>query len=104
MVFNHFPQEDVITVSLARVATPLSPPLPQGSLGWNGTFHLAGDNHDLAPPRARANLRTLEEKGVAPLVDVFQWDAGRLPLKTSSVDVVVTDLVSCQGVQLETLR
>jgi hypothetical protein len=30
---------------------------------------------------------------VAPPVDIFQWDAGRLPLKTSSVDVVVTDLV-----------
>ena len=90
----------VITLLLAHVTTPL---LPQGGLVWNTTFHLAGDNHDLAPPRTRANLLALEEKGVAPLVDVFQWDAGRLPLKTSSVDVVVTDLVSWERVKLETL-
>ena len=39
-------------------------------------------------------LQGLRERGVVPLVDVLQWDAGNLPLKTSSVDVVVTDLVS----------
>ena len=66
----------------------------QGACNWSSAHHLAGDLHDLAPPRARANLQALEERGVRLPVDVLQWDAGRLPLKTGCVDVVVTDLVS----------
>lgn len=80
----------------------------EGGLEWSNTYHLAGDLHDLAPPRVLANLRDLQEarRGVStattvatatarappPLVDVLQWDAGNLPLKTASVDVIVTDL------------
>ena len=70
---------------------------PQGSLGWGGTYHLAGDLHDLAPPRASANLSSLRERGESPRVDVLRWDACRLPLKSGSVDVVVTDLVGWKG-------
>ncbi len=66
----------------------------QGSLDWMSTYHLAGDLHDLAPPRTAANLCALQERGVSLPVDILRWDACRLPLKTSSIDAVVTDLVS----------
>ena len=63
-------------------------------LAWPNTFHLAGDNHELAIPRTKANLTALEETHKKDLkVDVIRWDVCNLPLRTGSVDVVVTDLV-----------
>ena len=54
--------------------------------------------HELATPRAMANVRDLRaggaERGLK--VDVIQWDVRALPLRTASVDVVVTDLVSAE--------
>lgn len=69
----------------------------EGALAWGTTLHLAGDVHELAPPRTLANLRALHEErqrtGKRELkVDVFQWDVCRLPLRTASVDVIVTDM------------
>ena len=34
----------------------------QGALGWENTFHLAGDLHKLAVPRVMANLAALQTK------------------------------------------
>ena len=53
--------------------------------------------HDVAPPplKCRRELK----------VDVFQWDVCRLPLRTASVDVIVTDMVrSRETVQLHYSR
>ena len=59
---------------------------------------MSGDVHELATPRAMANVRDLRaggaERGLK--VDVLQWDVRALPLRTASVDVVVTDLVSAE--------
>lgn len=43
-----------------------------------------------------ANLTDLRASGAGGglKVDVLQWDVRNLPLRTASVDVVVTDLVS----------
>lgn len=64
-------------------------------MAWPDTFHLSGDNHQLAAPRAAANVNELNKKAAsgALKVDVLSWDVLRLPLKTASVDVMVTDLV-----------
>ena len=61
----------------------------EGSLGWPTTFHIAGDVHELAVPRARANVDGLHN---ANTTDILRWDVTRLPLRAASIDVVVTDL------------
>ena len=61
----------------------------EGSLDWPSTFHIAGDVHGLAVPRARANVDGLQETSTA---DVLRWDVTCLPLRGASIDVVVTDL------------
>lgn len=67
----------------------------EGCLGFSGTFHICGDNHDKAVNRTLLNLESVSSKvksGKSLLTDVLQWDATRLPLRTGSVDVFVTDL------------
>lgn len=76
----------------------------QGSLAIEGSYHLAGDMHDLACGRTLANLTALRDKEVCPLVDVLKWDAGQLPLRDKSLDVVVTDLVSKRVEDMATLN
>ena len=61
----------------------------EGSLSSPMTFHIAGDAHELAVPRARANVDALHG---ANTTDILRWDVTRLPLRTASIDVVVTDL------------
>ena len=59
------------------------------------SYHLNGDIHKLASPRSKANQTALEaviKQGLK--MDVLQWDVCNLPLRTASVDVIVTDLVS----------
>jgi tRNA G10 N-methylase Trm11 len=70
----------------------------EGSLAWPDTYHIAGDLHDLAVPRVAANVFSLlqqreNRRDVASMkVDVCQWDVCNLPLRTASVDVIVTDM------------
>jgi 23S rRNA G2445 N2-methylase RlmL len=70
----------------------------EGSLAWPETHHIAGDIHHLAVQRAAANIESLlrqrnHGKEINHVkVDVCQWDVCQLPLRTSTVDVVVTDL------------
>ena len=69
----------------------------QGTLGWPLSYHLNGDIHKLASPRAKANQTALEETMRQGLkMDVLQWNVCNLPMRTASIDVVVTDLVSFQ--------
>ena len=64
-------------------------------MGWPRSYHLNGDNHKLAGPRAKANQTALEEaSGRGLKMDVLQWDVCNLPIRTASIDVIVTDLVS----------
>ena len=68
----------------------------QGSLAWPSTYHLLGDNHEQAAPRAMANCTDLRSSGAGSglKMDILQWDVRSLPLRTACVDIVVTDLVS----------
>ena len=69
----------------------------QGTLGWPLSYHLNGDIHKLASPRAKANQTALEETMRQGLkMDVLWWDVCNLPMRTASIDVVITDLVSFQ--------
>ena len=64
-------------------------------MGWPMSYHLNGDNHKLASPRAKANQIALEEAtGQGLKMNVIQWDVCNLPIRTASIDVIVTDLVS----------
>ncbi|RZF41572.1 hypothetical protein LSTR_LSTR000286 [Laodelphax striatellus] len=63
------------------------------SLAFPYTFNICGDNHEKAVNRTLCNLNSLETLYKKPLpLDVFQWDAARLPLRSGSVDVFTTDL------------
>lgn len=64
----------------------------QGSLTHNQAFHLGGDNYGQAVKRSRDNINNLLRKGKSMAVDVAQWDATKLPLRSQCVDVVVSDL------------
>ena len=66
----------------------------QGIMGWPTSYSVNGDSHKLASPRAKSNQTALEgviEEGLK--MDVLQWDVCNLPLKTATVDVIVTDMV-----------
>ena len=69
-------------------------------MAYKSGFYLAGDIHDKAYARARDNVKSLEEKKEEEetlrsrlQMDVLQWDVMKIPLRTASVDVFVTDLV-----------
>ena len=63
-------------------------------MAYKGGFYLGGDIHEKAFARAGDNARSIVEEGKQGLqMDVLQWDVMRVPLRTASVDVFVTDLV-----------
>ncbi|NXQ42490.1 THUM3 protein, partial [Catharus fuscescens] len=72
----------------------------EGAAEWPDCYHLAGDNSPQAVKRAANNICSLLRKNESkdsstalgvPL-DVIQWDICNLPLRTGSVDIVVTDM------------
>lgn len=74
----------------------------EGCVNWPQVVFVCGDNHPLAVQRAHDNRTALNDKRAhgrsggdgsgALCMDVSQWDAVRLPLKSASVDVFITDL------------
>lgn len=65
----------------------------EGALSFPNCFHLGGDIHEKAVARARENLdHTAVTLGRSVAADAALWDSTRLPLRTSTVDVVVSDL------------
>ncbi|NWT72165.1 THUM3 protein, partial [Prunella himalayana] len=72
----------------------------EGAAEWPYCYHIAGDNNPQAVKRAANNINSLLRKNESkdsstalgvPL-DVVQWDICNLPLRTGSVDIVVTDM------------
>ncbi|XP_053891319.1 tRNA (guanine(6)-N2)-methyltransferase THUMP3 isoform X2 [Malaclemys terrapin pileata] len=72
----------------------------EGATEWPSCYHIAGDNNPQAVKRAANNICSLlkknqnKESGTSwgiP-IDTIQWDICNLPLRTSSVDVIVTDM------------
>ena len=63
-------------------------------MAYKSGFYLAGDIHEKAYARARDNAKSIEEDEKRGFqMDVLQWDVMKIPLRTASVDVFVTDLV-----------
>ncbi|XP_053933020.1 tRNA (guanine(6)-N2)-methyltransferase THUMP3 isoform X2 [Cuculus canorus] len=71
----------------------------EGATEWPSCYHIAGDNNPQAVKRAANNIGSLLKKSEKqestssgiPL-DIIQWDICNLPLRTGSVDIIVTDM------------
>ncbi|XP_055985456.1 tRNA (guanine(6)-N2)-methyltransferase THUMP3 [Sorex fumeus] len=72
----------------------------EGATEWSNCYHIAGDNNPLAVNRAANNIASLLSKGQVKEgspswglpIDAVQWDICHLPLRTGSVDIIVTDM------------
>uniref|UniRef100_A0A667X687 THUMP domain containing 3 n=1 Tax=Myripristis murdjan TaxID=586833 RepID=A0A667X687_9TELE len=70
----------------------------EGALEFHNSFYIAGDNNDMAVSRTLNNIchiqKRREDKGSVPglRIDTVQWDLCHLPVRTSSVDIIVTDM------------
>ncbi|NWH64861.1 THUM3 protein, partial [Geococcyx californianus] len=72
----------------------------EGATEWPSCYHIAGDNNPQAVKRAANNICSLLRKNEnkesstssgIPL-DIIQWDICNLPLRSGSVDIIVTDM------------
>ncbi|XP_012688619.2 THUMP domain-containing protein 3 isoform X2 [Clupea harengus] len=70
----------------------------EGCIEWQHSFFVAGDNNDMAVSRTVNNINHIQKRkqdgGSASglPVDTVQWDLCHLPMRTSSVDIIVTDM------------
>ncbi|XP_022058861.1 THUMP domain-containing protein 3 [Acanthochromis polyacanthus] len=70
----------------------------EGAIEFNSSFYIAGDNNDMAVNRTVNNILHFQkrraDKGSAPglPIDTVQWDLCNLPIRTSSVDIIITDM------------
>ncbi|NXE53809.1 THUM3 protein, partial [Casuarius casuarius] len=72
----------------------------EGAAEWPSCYHIAGDNNPQAVKRAANNICSLLKKNenkesstsLGIPLDIIQWDICNLPLRTGSVDVIVTDM------------
>nr|KAF6335886.1 THUMP domain containing 3 [Pipistrellus kuhlii] len=72
----------------------------EGATEWSNCFHIAGDNNPLAVNRAANNISSLLTRSQIKEgklswglpIDAIQWDICNLPLRTGSVDIIVTDM------------
>ncbi|XP_037534800.1 THUMP domain-containing protein 3 [Nematolebias whitei] len=70
----------------------------EGAIEFSSSFYIAGDNNDMAVNRTVNNVyhiqRRRADKGSTPglPIDTVQWDICNLPIKTSSVDIIITDM------------
>ncbi|KAJ8409334.1 hypothetical protein AAFF_G00235320 [Aldrovandia affinis] len=71
----------------------------EGAIEWQHSFYLAGDNNDMAVSRTVNNINHIHKKrrdkgstawGLP--INALQWDLCRLPLRTGSVDIIITDM------------
>ncbi|XP_017335307.1 THUMP domain-containing protein 3 isoform X1 [Ictalurus punctatus] len=71
----------------------------EGVIEWSNSFFLSGDNNDMAISRTVNNINHILKKkkdggSTSPglSIDTAQWDLCHLPLRTSSVDIITTDM------------
>ncbi len=62
----------------------------EGGLAFAQGFHLGGELHEKAVERQNSNLKTYN-RGLA--ADLVQWDSTKIPMRSNSIDVLVSDLV-----------
>ncbi|XP_003973291.2 tRNA (guanine(6)-N(2))-methyltransferase THUMP3 [Takifugu rubripes] len=70
----------------------------EGAIEFNSSFYVAGDNNDMAVNRTVNNVfhiqRRRADKGSASgmPIDTVRWDLCSLPIRTSSIDIIITDM------------
>uniref|UniRef100_A0A674CAC6 THUMP domain containing 3 n=1 Tax=Salmo trutta TaxID=8032 RepID=A0A674CAC6_SALTR len=70
----------------------------EGAIEWQQAFYLAGDNNDMAVSRTVNNICHIQKKRLDKSstpglpIDTVQWDLCHLPMRTSSVDIIITDM------------
>lgn len=70
----------------------------EGAIEFNSSFYIAGDNYDMAVSRTVNNICHIQkrraDKGSASglPIDTVRWDLCNLPIRTSSVDIIITDM------------
>ncbi|XP_034540543.1 THUMP domain-containing protein 3 [Notolabrus celidotus] len=70
----------------------------EGAIEFGNSFYIAGDNYDMAVNRTVNNIchiqkRRAEKGSVSGLpIDTVRWDLCNLPMRTSSVDIIITDM------------
>uniref|UniRef100_A0A8C6U4S5 THUMP domain containing 3 n=1 Tax=Neogobius melanostomus TaxID=47308 RepID=A0A8C6U4S5_9GOBI len=70
----------------------------EGAIEFRNAFYIAGDNNDMAVNRTANNVfhfqKQQADKGSSfglP-IDTVRWDLCSLPMRTSSVDIIITDM------------
>nr|XP_019941855.1 PREDICTED: THUMP domain-containing protein 3 [Paralichthys olivaceus]XP_019941856.1 PREDICTED: THUMP domain-containing protein 3 [Paralichthys olivaceus] len=70
----------------------------EGAIEFTSSFYVAGDNNDMAVNRTVNNIchiqrRRADKGSVSGLpIDTVQWDLCNLPIRTGSVDIIITDM------------
>lgn len=70
----------------------------EGSIEFNSSFYIAGDNNDMAVSRTMNNICHIQKRRAdkgSPSglpIDTVRWDLCNLPIRTSSVDIIITDM------------
>uniref|UniRef100_A0A669CYV6 THUMP domain containing 3 n=1 Tax=Oreochromis niloticus TaxID=8128 RepID=A0A669CYV6_ORENI len=70
----------------------------EGAIEFSSSFYIAGDNNDMAVNRTVNNIchiqkRRADKDRISGLpIDTVQWDLCSLPIRTSSVDIIITDM------------
>ncbi|XP_031143599.1 THUMP domain-containing protein 3 [Sander lucioperca] len=70
----------------------------EGAIEFNSSFYVAGDNNDMAVNRTVNNICHIQKrraiKGSASglPIDTVRWDLCNLPIRTGSVDIIITDM------------
>lgn len=70
----------------------------EGAIEFNSSFYIAGDNNDMAVNRTVNNIchiqkRRADKGRISGLpIDTVRWDLCNLPIRTSSVDIIITDM------------
>ncbi|NXS61544.1 THUM3 protein, partial [Brachypteracias leptosomus] len=72
----------------------------EGAAEWPSCYHIAGDNNPQAVKRAANNICSLLKKNenkesstsLGIPLDIIQWDICNLPLRSGSVDIIVSDM------------
>ncbi|XP_056607430.1 THUMP domain-containing protein 3 [Triplophysa dalaica] len=70
----------------------------EGAIEWQNSFFLAGDNNGIAINRTVNNVkhllknRPVERSSSGLPIDIIQWDLCNLSVRSSSVDIIITDM------------
>ncbi|KAM4740908.1 tRNA (guanine(6)-N(2))-methyltransferase THUMP3 isoform 1-T2 [Anableps anableps] len=70
----------------------------EGAIEFSSSFYVAGDNNDMAVNRTINNIFHIQKRRAdkgSPSglpIDTVQWDLSNLPIRTSSVDIIITDM------------